>query len=87
MAATEEEAIAKHVELAKYLADGLLGEDVEFDASGRLDGDQIRIELSVPESDRGRVIGRGGRLARAMRNILASSGIGTHRTIVLDIID
>ena len=87
MAATEEETIAKHVELARYLASGLLGDDVEFEASGRLDRDQIRIELHVPESDRGRVIGRGGRLARAMRNILGASGLGTHRNIVLDIVD
>ncbi|MFU8805722.1 MAG: KH domain-containing protein [Bradymonadaceae bacterium] len=87
MASTEEQAIAQHVELARYLAVGLLGEEVEFEATGRLDRDQIRIELHVPESDRGRVIGRGGRLARAMRNILSASGLGTHRNIVLDIVD
>jgi uncharacterized protein len=87
MAATEAEAIEKHVELATYLAKGLLGDDVSFEARGRLDRDQIRIELLVPESDRGRVIGRGGRIARAMRNVLAASGLGTHRNIVLDIVD
>ncbi len=87
MASTDTEAMDKHIELIRYLAGSLLGGDVKFDVAGKLLDDQIRIELHVPESHRGRVIGRGGRLARALRTVSAASAIATDKTVVIDIVD
>lgn len=87
MASTDNEAMEKHIELIRYLAGSLLGEDVGFDVAGKLTDDQIRIELHVPESHRGRVIGRGGRLARALRTVSASTAIATDKSVVVDIVD
>ena len=44
------------------------------------------LELQVASDDLGRVIGRQGRTARAIRNLRAATEQGGHRTI-LDILD
>ena len=38
------------------------------------DGDETVIELEVAEADLGKVIGRSGRVARALRNVLSGGG-------------
>lgn len=47
--------------------------------------EQGRIDLETAPGDRGRVIGRQGRIAKAMRVVLASSSVGAnHRLEILD---
>ncbi len=45
------------------------------------------IELEVAESDLGKVIGRQGRTARAIRTILSAAAQKTHGRYTLDIVD
>lgn len=45
------------------------------------------IELEVAPDDLGKVIGRQGRTARAMRTLLAAAGQKTRRRYILDILD
>lgn len=45
------------------------------------------IELEVAQPDLGKVIGRQGRTARAMRTILAAAGQKARRRYHLDIVD
>ncbi len=45
------------------------------------------IELEVAPNDLGKVIGRQGRTARAMRTLLAAAGQKTRRRYILDILD
>ena len=45
------------------------------------------LELEVAQPDLGKVIGRQGRTARAMRTILAAAGQRARRRYILDIID
>jgi len=45
------------------------------------------IELMVAENDLGKVIGRQGRTARAMRTLLATAGNKQRRRYILDILD
>lgn len=45
------------------------------------------IELEVAQEDLGKVIGRQGRTARAIRTILSAAGQKTRRRYILDIID
>ena len=45
------------------------------------------IELMVAPNDLGKVIGRQGRTARAMRTLLAAAGNKQRRRYILDILD
>ncbi len=45
------------------------------------------LELSVAEDDLGRVIGRGGKTAKALRTLLDLAGRREGRRVVLDILD
>ncbi|MCZ6463552.1 MAG: KH domain-containing protein [Proteobacteria bacterium] len=51
-----------------------------------LDGGRL-LELETADDDRGRVIGRQGRVAKAMRAVLAASRTGTGSAARLDIVD
>jgi len=54
----------------------------------QIDGEQTTIlELRVHQSDLGKVIGKQGRTARAMRTILAAAGMKQRRRYNLEIIE
>jgi uncharacterized protein len=74
-------------ELIEFLAKSLV-DDPESVHVHSYDRDQATvIELEVSEGDLGKVIGRQGRTARAIRAILAAAGQRTRRRYTLDIID
>lgn len=50
------------------------------------DGDLI-YEISVAEGDLGRVIGKGGRVANAIRTVAKAAAIRLDRRVVVDILD
>ena len=50
------------------------------------DGDLV-LEVSVAEDDLGRVIGRGGRLANAIRTVARAAGARDDRRVIVDILD
>jgi predicted RNA-binding protein YlqC (UPF0109 family) len=45
------------------------------------------LQLRVAKEDVGKVIGRQGRIARALRAIVRASGARSHRRVVLEILD
>ncbi|MCS6998731.1 MAG: KH domain-containing protein [Aquificaceae bacterium] len=47
----------------------------------------VVIELRVDKADLGKVIGRGGRIARSLRTILASMGRKINKRVVLEILE
>jgi uncharacterized protein len=51
------------------------------------DGDETVIELEVAESDLGKVIGRSGRIARALRGVLGAAGSKLGKRYALEIIE
>jgi predicted RNA-binding protein YlqC (UPF0109 family) len=51
------------------------------------DGDETVIELEVAETDLGRVIGRSGRVARALRHVLSAAGSKLNKRYVLEIVE
>jgi predicted RNA-binding protein YlqC (UPF0109 family) len=73
--------------LAKELAKALVDypEDVSVTTSGG--SDFVRLELEVAEDDLGRVIGRSGRTARALRTILSAAAEKDGRRCSLDIVE
>ena len=50
------------------------------------DGDLI-LEVTVAEDDLGRVIGRGGRIANAIRTVARAAGARDDRRVIVDILD
>ncbi len=50
------------------------------------DGDTV-LELEVAEEDMGKVIGRHGRTAKALRNLLSAAGLMQHKHYELEILE
>jgi uncharacterized protein len=50
------------------------------------DGETV-LELTVAESDLGKVIGKSGRTARALRTLLSAAGLKTHKRYALEILE
>jgi hypothetical protein len=74
-------------ELVEYIAKLLVDfpEEVEVNV---IEGARTTIfELSVAEEDLGKVIGRDGRTARAMRTILSAAATSQNKRAVLEIIE
>ena len=51
------------------------------------DEDTIVLELTVAEEDRGKVIGRQGRTAKALRGIMKAGGIKEGKRVLVEIVD
>jgi hypothetical protein len=75
-------------ELIEFVAKSLVDDPAAVDVV-RIDrGDSMTVlELEVAPEDLGKVIGRQGRTARAMRTLLAAAGQKERRRYVLDIVD
>jgi len=70
-------------DLARQLVDepdAVRIEEVEQD-------DELILRLHVAEADRGKVIGRQGRIARALRTVIRASAAREQRRVRLEIID
>jgi predicted RNA-binding protein YlqC (UPF0109 family) len=74
-------------ELLEFLVKALV-EDPEAVVVEELeeDGDLI-YEITVAEEDLGRVIGKGGRIANAIRTIAKAAAVRIDRRVVVDILD
>ena len=74
-------------ELVEFLAKSLVDEPDAVKIR-TMERDQATVlELEVAPPDLGKVIGRQGRTARAMRTLLAAAGQKTRRRYILDILD
>ncbi len=74
-------------ELLEFLVKALV-EDPEAVVVEELeeDGDLV-YEISVAEGDLGRVIGKGGRVANAIRTIAKAAAVRIDRRVIVDILD
>jgi uncharacterized protein len=51
-----------------------------------IDGEVV-LEVEVADDDLGRVIGRGGRVANAMRSVMKAAATREEKRVVVDILD
>jgi predicted RNA-binding protein YlqC (UPF0109 family) len=51
------------------------------------DDETTLLELSVAEEDRGKVIGRQGRTAKALRSVMKAGGVKDGKRILVEIVD
>lgn len=74
-------------ELIEYIAKALVDQPDQVKVS-EIEGDRTSvIELAVAKEDLGKVIGKQGRTARAMRTILTAASTKLRKRSVLEIIE
>lgn len=75
-------------ELLEYLARALVDDPqaVEVEEFEEDDGTLV-LELSVAEDDYGKVIGRGGRTAQALRTVVKAAAVKDNRRVLVDIVE
>jgi uncharacterized protein len=74
-------------ELVSYVARALVDEPDEVEVN-IIEGEKSTIlELRVSPDDIGKVIGKHGRIAKALRTILSASATRTGKRVVLEILD
>ncbi|HMA27360.1 MAG: KH domain-containing protein [Solirubrobacterales bacterium] len=75
-------------ELLEFLARSLVEnpDAVEVTEVEEIDGEVV-LELEVAEDDLGRVIGRGGRVANALRTVMKAAATREEKRVVVDVLD
>ena len=73
--------------MIEYIAKAIVEAKGEVFVDEYEDGDETVIELEVAEADLGKIIGRSGRVARALRNLLAAAGAKLGKRYALEIIE
>ena len=75
-------------ELLEFLARSLVADPdaVEVSEVEEIDREFV-LELEVAEGDLGRVIGRGGRVANALRSVMKAAATREEKRVVVDILD
>ncbi|HEX9158480.1 MAG: KH domain-containing protein [Syntrophaceae bacterium] len=74
-------------DLIKYIAQALVDNPDKVEVSEVLGEQTSVIELRVAKEDLGKVIGKQGKTAKAMRTILSASSAKVHKRTVLEIIE
>jgi len=74
-------------ELLEYLARQLVDDPDEVRVEELDQDDELVLRLYVAEADRGKVIGRQGRIARALRAVVRASAARERRRVRLEIVD
>lgn len=75
-------------QLLEYLAEGLVDDpDAVSVERFQEDNGTVVLELCVGEDDYGRVIGRNGRTAQALRTVVKAAATNTGERVLVDIVD
>ncbi len=74
-------------DLVLYLARSLVEHPDQVEVQEIEEPDALVYELKVAESDLGRVIGRQGRTAKALRTVLSAASAKMRRRAILEIIE
>lgn len=74
-------------DLIKYIVDKLVDNPDAVEVTEREEGDTIIVELRVAKEDLGKVIGKQGRTAKAMRSILSASAGKLEKRSRLEILE
>lgn len=73
------------VELVEYIVKYLVDNPDSVNITSVRDGDELNISLSVSQADMGKVIGKQGKIARAIRYILKAVSLKENVKVNLEI--
>jgi predicted RNA-binding protein YlqC (UPF0109 family) len=74
-------------ELLEFLVKALVEEPDEVEIEELEEEGDLVYEISVADGDLGRVIGKGGRVANAIRTIAKAAAVRIDRRVIVDILD
>jgi len=74
-------------ELVRFIAKNLVDEPDSVVVESREEGDTVVISLSVAPSDMGKVIGRQGRIAKAIRTVVKAASVRSDKKYMVDIVE
>lgn len=73
-------------QLIRVIARALVDHPDEVRVDAREDARGVVYELSVHPSDLGKVIGKQGRIAKALRTVVSSAAVKERKRVIVDII-
>jgi predicted RNA-binding protein YlqC (UPF0109 family) len=73
-------------ELIEVIAKSLVDNPSEVVVTETVSGDDLLLELKVDPSDMGKVIGRQGRIAKAIRTVVKAASSKSDRKVVVEIL-
>ncbi len=73
-------------ELVEVLAKALVDKPDEVSVTQTEDSDTVTIELKVAQSDMGKVIGKSGRIAKAIRTVVKAASTKTDKRVNVEIV-
>jgi len=74
-------------ELLEFLVKALVEEPDAVEVEELEEDGDLVYEISVADDDLGRVIGKGGRVANAIRTVAKAAAVRLDRRVVVDILD
>lgn len=77
----------KIVELVTYISKSLVDNADEVRVECKERDDAYVIELRVAQGDMGKVIGKQGRIAKAIRTVVKAASIRSDKKFIVDILD
>ena len=73
-------------ELVEVIAKALVDHPEEVTVSEKTEGKTITVELHVAASDMGKVIGKQGRIAKAIRTVVKAAASHENKRVSVDIV-
>ena len=74
-------------DLLEYLARALVEDPGAVEVEEFEENGDLVYEISVADDDLGRVIGKGGRVANALRSVAKAAAVKQERRVIVDILD
>ena len=68
------------------IAKALVTKPDEVVVNERMEGDYLHLELSVAPEDMGKVIGKQGRIAKAIRSLMKAAAARENKKVMVDIL-
>ncbi len=73
-------------EIVEVIAKSLVDHPEAVEVSEKQEGEQTVLELHVAEDDMGKVIGRQGRIAKALRTVVKAAATRENKKVTVEII-
>lgn len=77
--------MSDYADLCHFIAESIVQEKDAVTVTTQLGGRNTVIELSVAESDKGKIIGKGGRNIDAIRAVVRAAGLRRHERVQVEL--
>lgn len=74
-------------DLLLFLARSLVDEPEKVEVSGQETESRVDLTLRVAQRDMGKVIGRGGRIVKAIRTVMKAASVKANKRVNVEIVD